>query len=63
MTEPQNLVLGSKLGYAVDPAIFTLLDKAARIQLAVRQIDLQITELQGQIEHLKFTRDVLSKQK
>jgi len=48
-----------KVGYAADPAIDILLDKAKLAQIRIRKLDMLINELNQQIELLDMERDML----
>jgi|COG998Drversion2_1049125.scaffolds.fasta_scaffold646083_1 hypothetical protein len=48
-----------KIGYAADPGIDILLDKAKLAQIRIRKLDMLINELNQHIELLDMERDML----
>lgn len=51
-----------KVGYAADPSIETLLDKAVIAQITVRLLDVRIQELENLVDVAHLTRDALAEQ-
>jgi hypothetical protein len=51
-----------KVGYAADPAIDILLDKAKIAQIKVKELDARIHELETSLEVIRMTRDALVEQ-
>lgn len=51
-----------KVGYAADPAIDILLDKALLAQLRIRKLDMVIADLKANIELLQVERGMLAKE-
>lgn len=51
-----------RIGYAADPAIDILLDKALLAQLRVRKLDIAIADLKSQMELLQLERGMLARE-
>lgn len=51
-----------KLGYAADPAIEMLLDKAKIAEIKVKELDATIYELEKGLEIVKVTRAAIAEQ-
>jgi len=51
-----------RLGYAADPAIEILFDKAKIAQIKIRELDAIIRDLEMNLEIAKTTRDAIKEQ-
>ena len=51
-----------RVGYAADPAIDILLDKSRIAQIKVRQLEMAIREMEGQIELAKLELNLLKEE-